>query len=223
MSNKDYYKILGVSESASPEEIKKAYRKLALKYHPDRVSSGQKKDAEAKFKDISEAYYCLSDKTRRSEYDAFRRGGASGFQGDFAQAHGFNFDEILNRFYGFNRSSGGSRGRRSYASAFEIDDIFDVFDNMGSSQGTTTHYVFDSNGNFQQRGARTEETDIHAQLNVPENLLKSGGEAKFKHSGKEITLKIKAGTKHGQRLRLKREGNICPCCRHRGDLIVTIL
>jgi len=220
MSNKDYYKILGVSENASPEEVKKAYRKLALKYHPDRVSPDKKKDAEAKFKDISEAYYCLSDKNRRNEYDAYRRGGSYQYQGNFAQAHGFDFDEILKHFRGFGRTTGRSRGGSSYSSAFDIEDIFDVFEHMGEGD-TTRRYVF-SSGGFGQENVRTEETDLHATLNVPEKLLESGGEAKFKHNGREITLKIKSGTKHRQRLRLRDQGKVCSCCHHRGDLIVTI-
>ncbi|MFH1487628.1 MAG: DnaJ domain-containing protein, partial [Pseudomonadota bacterium] len=69
MSGKDYYKTLGVSKSASKEEIKKSYRKLALKYHPDQNKGD--KTAEAKFKDLSEAYAVLSDAEKRKQYDQF--------------------------------------------------------------------------------------------------------------------------------------------------------
>jgi len=75
MANRDYYNILNVSKSASQDEIKKAYRKLAMKYHPDRNQGN--KDAEAKFKDISEAYAVLSNPEKRKQYDMF---GAEGFQ-----------------------------------------------------------------------------------------------------------------------------------------------
>ena len=80
MSGRDYYKILGISKSASAKEIKKAYRKLAMKFHPDQNKGD--KEAEAKFKDISEAYAVLSDPKKRKQYDMF---GAEGFQNRFSQ------------------------------------------------------------------------------------------------------------------------------------------
>ena len=82
MSKKDYYEVLGVVKNASQEEIKKAYRKLALKHHPDRNKND--KTSEAKFKEASESYHVLSDKKRRENYDqfghaAFESGGGRGF------------------------------------------------------------------------------------------------------------------------------------------------
>lgn len=106
---KDFYKILGISENASPDEIKKAYRNLAHKYHPDK-SSGD----EAKFKEINEAYQTLSDASKRQQYDVRRRfgGGYAGFQGDQGfsgfSPFGFsggsftwdNLDDLLGEFFG---------------------------------------------------------------------------------------------------------------------------
>ena len=89
MANSDYYEILGVSKNAGDEEIKKAYRKMAMKYHPDHTKGD--KAAEEKFKKISEAYAVLSDKEKRKQYDTF---GAEGFQQRFTQEDifkGFNF------------------------------------------------------------------------------------------------------------------------------------
>ena len=116
MSETDYYKILGVNRSASESEIKKAYRKLAMKYHPDRTKGD--KSAEEMFKKISEAYAVLSDKEKRKQYDTF---GASGFSQRYSQEdifRGFNFGDIFKEF-GFDDSSfanmfmgGGGRGRR---------------------------------------------------------------------------------------------------------------
>ena len=80
MAKKDYYEVLGVNRNATEEEIKKAYRKLALKYHPDRNKGN--KEAEEKFKEISEAYAVLSDKNKREQYDRF---GAAGFHQRFSQ------------------------------------------------------------------------------------------------------------------------------------------
>ena len=87
MAKRDYYEILGVNKSTSPEEIKKAYRNLALKYHPDRNKDD--KAAEAKFKEASEAYHVLSDKERKNNYDQF---GHAAFDGSGGRSGFSNFD-----------------------------------------------------------------------------------------------------------------------------------
>jgi len=120
MSKRDYYEVLGVIKSASSEEIKKAYRKLALKYHPDRNKGD--KTAEAKFKEASEAYHVLSDKERRTNYDQFGHaafegaGGRGGFSNfDFSNAFSdiFGSDIFDDFFEGFGGMSGRRRGRSS--------------------------------------------------------------------------------------------------------------
>lgn len=126
MADKNYYEILGVDKNADDETIKKAYRKLALKYHPDRyagASEQEKKQAEEKFKQINRAYEVLSDKTKRSNYDTYGNedgpqfggaGGAGGFSGGFG-----GFDDILNSFFG----GFGGRGRSSASAREDGDDI----------------------------------------------------------------------------------------------------
>ena len=118
MSKKDYYEILGVIKSSSPEEIKKAYRKSALKYHPDKNKGD--KTAEAKFKEASEAYHILSDKERRANYDQFGHaafeggGGGRGFgrggfgNFDFSSSFSDIFEDLFDDFGGGRRG-----GRRS--------------------------------------------------------------------------------------------------------------
>lgn len=124
MSKRDYYEILGVDKNASPEDIKKAYRRAALKYHPDRVPPEEKKEAEEKFKEISEAYEVLSDSNKRATYNQFGHDGlkgafgAGGFKwqdfthfGDFGDAFG-GLEDLL-RGFGVDTDFFGTRtGRR---------------------------------------------------------------------------------------------------------------
>jgi molecular chaperone DnaJ len=104
--NKDYYSILWVSENASQEEIKKAFRKLAMQYHPDRAPEDKKKEYEQKFKEINEAYQVLWDENKRKQYDAFRKWGFGWF--DFWQFSSWGFGSTI----------------------FDMDDIFDVFNDF---------------------------------------------------------------------------------------------
>ena len=219
-SSKDYYKILGVSENAGLDKIKKAYRSLALKYHPDRAAQTDKKSAEEKFKEISEAYYVLSDEKRRKEYDAYRRGYAGYQGGDFAQAQGFDFEEILRHFAGGGRKRRAQKARNFSGGIFDFEDIFGAFDNMGNS--SDRYYVYNF-GNRQEQEGLNENTDIRATIKVPEQVLVQGGEVKFSHKGRKLSLKIKPGTNSGQKLRLKEQGGQCRHCQHYGDLIITIL
>jgi len=121
MASKDYYKTLGVQKDASPDAIKKAFRKLAMEYHPDR--NPDNKDAEAKFKEVSEAYEILSDEKRRKQYDqygsdSFKRSGfhhsnARDFYSNFQESHGFHdledlMKEVMNR-HGFGQQRGFRR------------------------------------------------------------------------------------------------------------------
>ena len=122
MSKKDYYDLLGVEKTASENDIKKAYRKLAMKYHPDKYSNAsekEKKEAEEKFKEVNEAYQVLSDPDKRSKYDRFGHaafenggGGAGGF-GGFGGFEGFgNAEDIFSSFFGGGSPFGGGGSRR---------------------------------------------------------------------------------------------------------------
>ena len=116
MDKKDYYEVLGVSKSASQDEIKSAFRKLANKYHPD-VS--KEPDAEAKFKEVQEAYAVLSDEEKRKQYDQFGhaafQGGAGGAGGGFGgfDFSGFSYDDIFDNIFGGFGGFGGSSKRGS--------------------------------------------------------------------------------------------------------------
>ena len=112
MAKRDYYDILGVNKSASKDEIKKAYRTTAFKYHPDK-NSGDKK-AEEKFKEASEAYGVLSDDQKKSNYDQFghasSQGGGQGFGGFDASSFSDIFEDFFGDFAGGSRGSSGNRG-----------------------------------------------------------------------------------------------------------------
>ena len=118
MAKRDFYDVLGVAKNASEEEIKKAYRKLAMKYHPDRHQGDAAKDAEAKFKEVKEAYEMLSDAQKRAAYDQYghagvdpnMRGGAGGAEGfgGFGEAFGDIFGDI------FGQQRGGRGGRQVF-------------------------------------------------------------------------------------------------------------
>jgi len=121
MSKRDYYEVLGVAKNASDEDIKKAYRKLAMKHHPDRNQGSAAKKSEEHFKEVKEAYEMLSDPPKRAAYDqyghagvdpnaagGFRPGGAEGF-GGFAEAFGDIFGDIFS-----GGAAGGRRGQQVY-------------------------------------------------------------------------------------------------------------
>jgi DnaJ-class molecular chaperone len=212
MPKEDYYSVLGVAKSASQDDIKKAYRKLALKYHPDKNPDDSK--AEEKFKKISEAYYTLGDEKRRKEYDSLSRMGAN--TGNFSSSHGFDFSDFFSHV---RTGNGFSRG-----SIF--GDVFEDLFSAGGGRGRTYTRFYSTGGgpsSAYSAGHSKVDTDINAVLPVPSDLASKGGEAKFKLSdGKTITLKVPANTRSGQKLRLRGQGRNCPCCGHRGDLIVAI-
>ena len=127
--SKDYYKILGVERSASLDEIKKAYRKLALKYHPDKGGGAEN---EAKFKEASEAYAVLSDDKKRSQYDQFGAAGVNGGQGfggfDFngADFNGFEgFEDIFSSFFG-GTARGGRRSKADITRGRDVEVMIEL-------------------------------------------------------------------------------------------------
>jgi curved DNA-binding protein len=203
MEYKDYYKTLGVEKNASADEIKKAYRKLAKKYHPDKNPGS--KPSEEKFKEVSEANEVLSDTEKRKKYDQL---GSNWKQYENAGAGG---DDRF-RNYQSNRQSG-----RTYSSG-DINEMFggeggfsDFFESFfGGSTGTTTR----------QRSRKGK--DYEAALNITLEEAFHGTEKEFTLDGKKIRVKITPGMEQGKKLRLKNQGAAGSTGGEKGDLYITI-
>lgn len=211
---KDYYATLGVSKSASADEIKQAYRKLARKYHPD--VNPNNKAAEAKFKDINEAYEVLSDADKRRKYDQFGQywnradgagwspnaGGAdfSGF--DFSQ-YG-SFDEFINELLGRfgNGAPGGSR----------------AYSYRAGAPGSTG---FGGYGD-PYRDAAAAGQDLESTLTLTLSEAFNGAQKRLNLGSETITVRIPAGAKPGSRIRVKEKGQANPYSRRRGDLYLVV-
>lgn len=226
MSKKNYYEVLGVAETSSQDDIKKAYRKLAVQFHPDKNPTN-KKAAETRFKEISEAYYVLSDVSRRTQYDQTRRfGGASS---NYASSQGFDFDEFLNMYGGqggrgnqFRSAGSRKRGGTSTGSSGRYDnfqDIFSSFFNQGSAGAGHGHHR-EPEDSFQET---TQSADVLVNLKLSKEKVHKGGKVTFRTpSGKTLSVNIPENTKAGQKMRLVRQGRVCEACHHEGDIILTV-
>ena len=206
VNDKDYYKILGVERGASDEEIKKAYRKLAFKYHPDKTKGD--KDSEEKFKEISEAYAVLSDKKKRQEYDTF---GRSGFRQRYSQ------EDIFQEAFSRGTFSGGG---------FSFEDLIRQmmgFGGRGQTGGAFHHFQdFGQAGPQPMRGR-----DTIYELPVSLADIYNGAEKVItfpRPEGRQerISVKIPAGIETGQKLRLKGKGELGAAGGPPGDLIIRI-
>ena len=215
---KDYYQILGVDKTATPEEIKKAYRKLARKYHPD-LNPGDKA-AEQRFKEINEAQEVLSDPEKRSKYDRFgqywQQGAAGTPPGAGVDVGGFDysqygsFDDFINELLGRFGSRGGSdtSGRRVYSYRTASPDAgFAGFED-----------IFSGRGSFQDIPAADTEAAII--LTFAEAF--HGTRKRFQLDGETINVRIPSGAKPGSRIRIKGKGRTSPYSQQRGDLYLTI-
>jgi len=188
MPERDYYDILGVKKTATDDEIKKAYRNLAKKFHPDKNKGN--KDAENKFKEISEANAVLSDKEKREQYDRMGREAFSGFGGGGANPFGgFDFSQFTQQFGGGargRRASGGG-ARRSAGGGGGFTDIFS--DLFGGAQGF-----------------EPQEQEMEAELTVEFRDAVLGATMEITINGDRIKLKIPEGIAEGQRVRVPRKG-----------------
>lgn len=203
---KDYYKTLGVDKNATPENIKKAYRQLALKYHPDRNKGD--KEAEEKFKEINEAYAVLSDQEKRRQYDMF---GAEGFRqrysredifqgfdiGDILKDSGFGTSDIFSVLFG----GGGGRGRGVRYTTFTAP-----FGQHAPGAGGPYYADYGARG-----GARPSQgRDMVSDLTITLEEAAAGTEKliSLRRDGKaeKISVKIPPGIDTGKKLRIAGKG-----------------
>ncbi|MBM4294285.1 MAG: J domain-containing protein [Deltaproteobacteria bacterium] len=210
MADVDYYQILGVNRDASPEEIKKAYRKLAMKYHPDKAK-GDKKAAGEKFKQISEAYAVLSNPDKRKEYDQY---GSQVFREKFTQEDifkGFNFGDVFDLGISegiFSRLFGGQGGR--------------------SRGGRSRIFSFGGPEGFgpqpQPQPVKGQDFQVEAPITLHEMAFGAEKIVAFPRDGhlEKVAVKIPPGTLPGKRLRVAGKGAANPLGGPPGDLYVKL-
>lgn len=207
MKDNDYYKVLGVSKNATQDEIKKAYKRLAKRHHPDR--NPEDKTAENRFKEVSEAYQCLSDPEKRRQYDTF---GRNGFQGDPGFWGGTPYTDS-SRQYAWSSGSGGE--------GFDLKDLFSqIFGKAGRTQGRaqgfdraspfepgTDPYDFAFNFDVGPRPGRDVEADVTIRF---EDALKGGTQ--------RITLQRNGTCSACEGTGRKRNGSsrVCGACAGKG-------
>ncbi len=205
----DYYQILGVSREATPEEVKKAYRKLAMKYHPDKAK-GDKRQAEEMFKKISEAYAVLSNPEKRKEYDLY---GSQAFKAKFSQEdifRGFDFSEIFDVGLSdsiFNRLFGGF-GARPFRGA------------------KTRVFRYGAPEGFGAQAPPMKGEDLQMEVPITLHEIASGTEkivALTKDGQVEkVAVKIPPGTLPGKKLRITGKGQPSPLGGPPGDLYIRL-
>ena len=196
MAERDYYEILGLKKGASPEEIKKAFRKLAVKYHPDK-NAGDKK-AEDRFKEINEAYAVLSDPQKKTQYDQF---GSAGFHQRYSQEdifRNFNAGDVFREF-----NLGGS------------DDVFSRIFGMGAGR----------QGRGRAMSRKGQDFEMELAISFLEAFSGGEKRVAFSREGRseELSVKIPAGIDSGARLRLTGKGGTGIGGGADGDLYLNIV
>ena len=218
MEYKDYYKILGIPKSASQDEIKKAYRKLAVKYHPDKNAGD--KTAEAKFKEINEAHEVLGDAEKKRRYDELGSNW-NAYQGSGQQSQG-GFD-----WGKYQQQYGGSQGGQTYSTNF--GDFSGSFGGSGGGGFSDFFEAFFGGAGFgggKQRSSGKRQAlkgeDMQAELQVTLEDAYNGAEKVFEIGGQTIKLKLKKGVTDGQILKLAGKGYPGHNNGSNGDLLLTI-
>jgi len=221
MAKKDYYEILGVPRNASDEDIKKAYRKLAMEFHPDR-NPGKEQWANEKFKEINEAFAVLGNPEKRKQYDQF---GTTGEPGDIfgSQTTSATFEDLMKEF-----------GGQGLGYDF-LDSIFgDFLQGRGfsfrqyGSSGGSGRIIFnvpdDRNVEYEsgeREGTRRQTGDVNYEITITRDQAKKGLEKDLQRGGKRLRVKIPAGVKSGTRIRLTNARQITD--ELPGDIYIKVL
>lgn len=234
MAKRDYYEVLGLQKGASADEIKRAYRKLAMKWHPDKwtqASEAEQKTAEVNFKEVGEAYAVLSDDQKRARYDQFGHAGMSGSGfGGGGGAGGFDFNgagfdpfDLFNQFFG---NAGGRGGRRTYT--------YSTSGNPFGGGGNPFESMFGGGANpFQQM---VKGSDINMTLKVTLDDVVNGVDRQVRvtHSVADangnvrqveemVPVRLPKGVMEGQKFKAKGKGNAAPGGQGEpGDLVINI-
>ena len=207
---KDFYKALGVSKDASADEIKRAYRKLAKQYHPDR--NPDDKSAEERFKEIGEAYQVLSNEKDRKQYDAIRAlaGGGPRFAAGSGGTGGAGFEDIFSMFGG--AGNGGNVRFSTNTSGGAGGGFDDILSQM-----------FGGGGGFSSARRPQLGQDLTTEVSIPLRDAVSGTTVKMTSAdGRSVTARIPAGVSDGQKIRVSGKGGAGANGGPAGDILVTI-
>ncbi len=216
MGDKDFYAILGVSRKASEAEIKRAYRALAKKYHPD-VNRGDK-SAEERFKEISEAYETLSDSKKRQEYDMYGAFGAAGTGAGYRGGGGFYQGQRTGPMGGFDFSSYTNQGWGG--TRVEYEDLGDIFGDLFGMGGGGKGFRTKTKGSPEKGSDRVYSMDIDFLDSVRGMTSKIALPTEGKVQ--KINVKIPPGVKTGSKIRLAKKGDSSPAGGPPGDLYIDI-
>jgi molecular chaperone DnaJ len=208
--DKDFYAVLGVKKDVSDAELKKTYRKLARQFHPDSNAGDAK--AEARFKEISEAYSVLSDTEQRAEYDQMRAmGSGARFTAPGGAGGNAGFEDVFGGLFT------GGRTRQSYSTG-GFDDLLGGMFGGGRNAGFGT-----ASGGYQGFGGPTRGSDATANTTLDFLTAIRGETVSLQmQGGRETKVKIPAGVADGQKIRLKGKGAPSPDGGEPGDLVLTV-
>ncbi|MDQ1075220.1 MULTISPECIES: DnaJ C-terminal domain-containing protein [Microbacterium] len=209
--DKDFYKVLGVDKGVSAADLKKTYRKLARQYHPDSNPGDAK--AEAKFKEISEAYSVLNDPEQREEYDQIRAMGSGARFSAPGTGAGGGFDDVFSRF---GQQRGGTAGGPA-----GFEDFFSMFDQGGGGFGSGR--FGQTTGGYRGFGGPQRGADVTARTTIDFVTAAKGETITLQgEDNKPFKVKIPAGVSDGQKIRLRGRGRPSPDGGESGDIVVTV-
>lgn len=249
MSKRDYYEVLGLAKNASDDDIKKAYRKLASKYHPDKLVEAEKSAGEVKFKEAKEAYETLSDPEKKIAYDSY--GHQDPQQNPFAhgqrsrgQSHTWNFEDIGDMQHVFEeifKTQGGFTTRHQRAAPITVINIslqdaysgrtikHDAHTTIVIPRGIRSGTKLYVNGKFYQIDIRQDTKfkrsldDLMIEINITAIEAMLGIDAMLEHlDGNKLQFTIPAGIQSGQIVKLSKMGMKNPEMEMTGDLLVRI-